>query len=197
MRIAISGSHSLGKSTVVNDWVSAYPDYYREEEPYRVLGLNGPYEILFREASTRIQNGIQLYYNISRIHRYSTSKEKVIFDRAPIDYIAYSQYTANQKTTDIDNNFVESMIPAVRESLDHIDILAFVPKSDDWPVEMEDDGIRPIDYAYRDQVDAIFKEIYRDCRFNIIPKSGGPKIIELIGPPIERLEQIKAAIYRY
>lgn len=48
---------------------------------------------------------------------------------------------------------------------------------------MEDDGIRPIDYAYRDQVDAIFKEIYRDCRFNIIPKSGGPKSLSLLVLP--------------
>jgi hypothetical protein len=47
MRIAISGSHSLGKSTVVNDWVELNGDYMREEEPYRVLGLRGPYEILF------------------------------------------------------------------------------------------------------------------------------------------------------
>jgi len=197
LRIAISGSHSLGKSTVVNDWVAAHPDYYREEEPYRVLGLNGPYEICFREASTRLQNGIQLYYNISRIHRYPATADKVIFDRAPVDYIAYSQYTANQGTTDIDDDFVESMVPAVRESLDHLDILAFVPKSDAWPVEMEEDGIRPVDHAYRDEVDTIFKEIYRNSRFNIIPKSGGPRIIELFGPPMQRLEQIIAAILEY
>ena len=197
MRIAISGSHSLGKSTVVNDWVAAHPDFHREEEPYRVLGLNGPYEICFREASTRLQNGIQLYYNISRIHRYPTTADKVIFDRAPVDYIAYSQYTANQGTTDIDDDFVESMVPAVRESLDHLDILAFVPKSDAWPVEMEEDGIRPVDDAYRDEVDTIYKEIYRNSRFNIIPKSGGPRIIELFGSPMQRLEQIRAAILEY
>ena len=50
MRIAISGSHSLGKSTVVNDWVASRAGYTREEEPYRALGLHGPYEILFRDS---------------------------------------------------------------------------------------------------------------------------------------------------
>ncbi|CAK6700738.1 hypothetical protein BBFGKLBO_02925 [Synechococcus sp. CBW1107] len=69
MRIAVSGSHSLGKSTVVNDWVVCHGDYIREEDPYRALGLQGPCEILFREASTRLHNGIQLYYSISRVHR--------------------------------------------------------------------------------------------------------------------------------
>ena len=62
MRIAISGSHSLGKSTVVNEWVAKNPAFRREEEPYRALGLYGPYEILFRDASTKLHNGIQMYY---------------------------------------------------------------------------------------------------------------------------------------
>jgi hypothetical protein len=52
MRIAVSGSHSLGKSTLVDDWVARYPQFTREEEPYRALGLYGPYQILFRDEST-------------------------------------------------------------------------------------------------------------------------------------------------
>lgn len=94
----------------------------------------------------------------------------MIFDRAPVDSIAYSVYTANQGATDIDAAFVETLVPAVRESLDYPDILAFVPKTDDWPVEMEADGIRPVDHAYRDEVDAIFKQIYREGRFQVMPE---------------------------
>jgi len=194
MRIAISGSHSLGKSTVVNDWVAAHPEFRREEEPYRALALNGPYEILFREASTRLHNGIQMYYNISRVYRYSSPADDVIFDRAPVDYLAYSQYTANQGSTDIDSAFVASMVPAVRESLDHLDILAFVPKSEAWPVEMEADGIRPVDHAYRDEVDVIFKQIYREGRFAVMPSVHPPLMLELVGSRHQRLDQLREAI---
>ena len=194
MRIAVSGSHSLGKSTLVNNWVTRHPRFLREEEPYRVLGLYGPYDILFRDRSTKLHNGIQLYYNISRVHRYGDFADDVIFDRAPVDYLAYSQYTANQGTTDIDDAFVESMVPAVRESLDHLDILAFVPRSEEWPVSIEDDGIRPVDYAYRDEVDAIFKEIYRAGRFQIFPDKKRPLIVELSGPREQRLDQLQKAI---
>ncbi len=194
MRIAISGSHSLGKSTVVNDWMAQHPGFLREEEPYRALGLYGPYEILFRDASTKLHNGIQLFYNISRIHRYGNFADDVIFDRAPVDYLAYSQYTANQGSTDIDDAFVESMVPAVRESMDHLDILAFVPRSEDWPVAMEDDGIRPVDYAYRDEVDAIFKEIYREGRFQVFPEKNSPLLVELGGSRETRLSQLQEAI---
>ena len=196
MRIAVSGSHSLGKSTVVNDWVARHPGFRREEEPYRALGLHGPYEILFRDASTKLHNGIQLYYSIGRVHRYADPSDDVIFDRSPVDYVAYSQYTADRGSTDIDDAFVESMVPGVRESLDRLDILAFVPKSGEWPVEMEADGIRPVDHAYRDEVDAIFKQIYREGRFGVMPpsKGPGPLLIELRGPRQQRLDQLQAAI---
>jgi AAA domain len=159
-----------------------------------LLSLRGPYEILFRDASTRLHNGIQLYYSISRLNRYSTPAQQVIFDRAPVDYIAYSQYTANQRSTDIDDDFVMSMVSAVRESLDRLDILAFVPQSDNWPVAMEDDGIRPVDHSYRDEVDAIFKQIYRDGHFDILPKMSPPLLIELVGSPEHRLLQLAQAV---
>jgi len=194
MRIAVSGSHSLGKSTVVNDWVTRHPQFRREEEPYRALGLHGPYEILFRDESTRLHNGLQLYYNLSRVHRYATSADDVIFDRAPMDYLAYSQFTADTGCTDIDDAFVASMVSAVTESLDHVDIVAFVPKSDEWPVEMEADGIRPIDHEYRDAVDAIFKQIYRDGRYGVMQGENRPRLIELVGGREQRLDQLQQVI---
>jgi len=194
MRIAISGSHSLGKSTVVRDWLNSNPDYLWEDEPYRALSLNGPYEIAFQDESTRLHNGLQLFYSISRVHRYSSMTDNVIFDRCPIDYLAYSQYTAETGKTDIDSDFVLSMVDAVRESLDHLDILAFVPSSIEWPVLIEEDGIRPLDVEYRDSVDLIFKKIYRENLYNLSPVFGNLKLIELIGDQTQRLHQIQEAI---
>jgi hypothetical protein len=193
MRIAVSGSHSLGKSTLVDDWVARYPQFTREEEPYRALGLYGPYQILFRDESTRLHNGIQLYYSLSRVHRYAAQTDDVIFDRAPVDYLAYSQYTADAGSTDIDDAFVMSMVQPVIESLDRLDIIAFVPKSDEWPVEMEADGIRPTDYAYRDAVDAVFTQIYREGRYGVISGERHPLVVELVGSRQDRLDQLAQA----
>ena len=193
MRIAVSGSHSLGKSTLVDDWVARYPEFTREEEPYRALGLYGPYQILFRDESTRLHNGIQLYYSLSRVHRYAAQTDDVIFDRAPVDYLAYSQYTADAGSTDIDDAFVMSMVPAVIESLDRLDIIAFVPKSDEWPVQMEADGIRPTDYAYRDAVDAVFTQIYREGRYGVFSGERHPLVVELVGSRQDRLDQLAQA----
>ena len=86
------------------------------------------------------------------------------------------------------------MVPAVRESLDHLDILAFVPKSDAWPVEMEADGIRPVDHDYRDAVDAIFKQIYRQGRYGVMQGERRPHLVELVGSREQRLQQLQQAI---
>lgn len=110
------------------------------------------------------------------------------------DYLAYSQYTADTGCTDIDDAFVMSMVPAVLESLDRLDILAFVPKSDEWPVEMEADGIRPVDHEYREAVDAIFKQIYRDGRYEVLNAQNGPRVIELSGSREQRLAQLEQVI---
>ena len=193
MRIAISGAHSQGKSTLVWDWVKRHPDYIREEEPFRALHSEG-YPIRFRQECTRLDNGIQLYYNLSRLHRYHHSSDSVIFDRSPVDYVAYSQYTANYGRTDIDDAFVAAMAPSVREALQCLDLLVFLPISPEWPVEMEDDGIRPIDLPYRDEVDGLFKQIYREQRFNLMPQTKAPRLIELWGSREQRLHALEQAI---
>ena len=193
VRIAISGAHSQGKSTLVWDWVKRHPHYTREEEPFRALHSEG-YDIQFRQECNRLHNGIQMYYNASRVNSYRSSDECVIFDRAPVAYIAYSQYTADYATTDINDAFVDAMVPRVRDTLQNLDLIVFIPISDQWPVEMEDDGIRPIDLPYCSEVDAIFKQIYRDQRFNVMPSLNAPQLIELWGSREERLDRIEKVI---
>ena len=192
MRIAISGSHSLGKSTLVWDWIKRHPQYTREEEPFRALD-GEMYDIRFRQESNRLHNGIQMYYNASRVNLYSSINDCVIFDRAPVDYIAYSQYTADKKTTDIDDAFVDAMVPRVKETLQRLDLVVFIPMTNRWPVDMEDDGIRPVDLPYRAEVDAIFKQIYRDERFSVMPDKNRPKLIELWGSREQRLDRLQQA----
>ena len=59
---------------------------------------------------------------------------------------------------------------------------------------MEDDGIRPIDLPYRDEVDAIFKQIYRDQQWSVMPEQAGPRVLELWGSREQRLERLEQAI---
>ncbi|KTC83801.1 AAA family ATPase [Legionella brunensis] len=194
MRIAVSGTHSLGKSTFVWDFIKTHPHYRREEEPYRALRAN--YDIKFGKESTRFCNGIQLYYNISRVKQYHDSSCNVVFDRSPIDYIAYSLYTEYYHQTDLNMAFVESLIEPVRESLEFIDLLIFISINKKHLVDIENDGIRPIDEAYRAEVDAFFKQIYFDNRYQIMPLKNAPHIIELWGSREERVKKISNLLSR-
>ena len=127
---------------------------------------------------------------------YWQPSECVIFDRCPVDYIAYSQYTSNYETTDIDDQFVESLAARVRDSLQNLDLLIFLPITSEWPVAMENDGIRPTDLSYRDEVDVIFKQIYREQRFSVMPINNPPAFIELWGAREDRLNSLEQVIQR-
>ena len=153
MRLAVFRSHSLGKSTFMRNPFAA--------STRKVMTSN------FARNLTDCTMAFSFFYNISRVKIYNQTSDNVIFNRSPIDYLAYSQYTANHGTTDIDNHFVETMIAAVRDSLKNIDLLAFIPICNAWPIAMEDDDIRRVDLPYRDEVDGIFKQIHHNHRFTV------------------------------
>ena len=54
-------------------------------------------------------------------------------------------------------------------------------------------GIRPVDLPYRAEVDAIFKQIYRDERFSVMPDKNRPKLLELWGSREQRLDRLQQA----
>lgn len=188
MRIAVSGTHSVGKSTFVWDFIKTHPDYIREEEPYRAL--REFYPIKFGKQATNYCNGIQLFYNLNRVQKYQSSNDKVIFDRCPIDYIAYSMYAARYHQTDMDEKFVHSIIEPIRESLALLDLIVFVTVNNKHPIQIENDGIRLIDPKYRIEVDEFLKEIYFNNLFNVFPKQNAPELVELWGSREDRVTKI-------
>ncbi|UYN97742.1 MAG: AAA family ATPase [Enhydrobacter sp.] len=191
MRIAVSGTHSVGKSTLVADIHKSIGKFVHEEEPYRAL--RDLYPIKFGKESTRYCNGIQCFYNISRVQQYRSARDHVIFDRCPIDYIAYSIYTAHHKQTDLDMAFVQSLVEPVRESLAFLDAVVFVPVTQKHPIHLEDDGIRLVDKEYRWEVDRHFKRIYRDGLYDLFG-SKGPRLVEVTGSREERIDQLRSLL---
>ncbi len=191
MRIAISGSHSLGKSTFVNDFLKAHPNYSFEDEPYRAL--RHEHDIKFAEDQTRHHIMLQLNYCIRQIKRYNVGAN-VICDRCPADYIPYASYTVDYGHTDIDKAFIESLYPLVRDSLKNLDLIVFIPISDAYPIELEDDGHRPTHDLYREWVDHAFKKLYRENLTTIMPQTNSPRLIEIVGDRQTRLKQLNTCI---
>lgn len=187
MRIAISGSHSLGKSTFVTDFLKKHPDYSFEEEPYRAL--RHAHDIKFAEDQTCYHIMLQINYCIKQIKQYPIGKN-VICDRCPADYIPYASYTVDYGHTDIDTMFIKSLYPLVQDALKNLDLIVFIPISAQHPIALEDDGHRPTHDIYRDWVDKAFKKLYRENLQAIMPPVNAPRVIEIVGDRQTRLRQL-------
>ena len=114
MRIAFTGSHRVGKTTLAEEIADYFPNYDFKNEPYLQLEETGH---LFSEIPTTDDYIEQFNYSVKQIKE---SGKDVIFDRCPFDLLAYIY--AKSKIKDIQTRY-ETMINAMSK----IDIVIFVP----------------------------------------------------------------------
>ena len=124
MRIAISGTACQGKYTLVKDFLDLWPSYKTPEKTYRsVLQENN----LSHSSKTNKETQRKILdFMIEEQQKYRSS-DNVIFDRCPLDNLVYSMWACEQNNSDIDEEFVSSCIPLVRESFRNLDIIFFIP----------------------------------------------------------------------
>src|SRR5262245_14398118 len=87
MRIAVSGAHGGGKSTLVADLAAQLPTYEVLQEPYYALLEQGVAFPDLRTPETSEDFELQLERSIKMLVTHSGSD--VLFDRCPADYFAY------------------------------------------------------------------------------------------------------------
>jgi hypothetical protein len=181
MRIAVSGTHFMGKSTLIEDFVKKHPEYQSEAEPYYKLhtaglSLEPPVEDLLEE----------LHYSIAEINKYKDI-QNIIFDRCPVDFIAYAMCALEQDDIDIHDSEVAELFPEIKEVLNNLDLIIFLPISKENQIEYDEDNP-----AYRKAADKNFKKIYRDEILDIFPKYGHPRIIEIWGDREVRIKKVES-----
>lgn len=86
MRIAISGTHCCGKSTLIEAFRLRHRDYVHEPEAYEAL--QEFYGEGFGDEPTADDFYRQLEYQVDRLRQYGVG-DRVIFERSPVDYLAY------------------------------------------------------------------------------------------------------------
>jgi thymidylate kinase len=115
MKIAITGAHRTGKTTLVEKLNEALPDYDCKAEAYYELEENGH---AFSETPVLEDYILQLEYSINQI---TTGGDNIIFDRCPIDMLAYIQ-----AGNEFGNFDMQSMYQRVQNLMTEIDLLIFV-----------------------------------------------------------------------
>jgi len=185
MKIAVIGTQCIGKTTYVNDFLKKWPMYSKPEKSYR--------DVIKEKNLNKNENGDEESQKVildclvdQAIE--SSKKDFVIMDRCVLDNLAYTAWlNADGKVSD---EFFEKTRLIVKETLKFYDILFFLPITKFSNIKIEDDGLRSIDEAYRQEVDALFKVFqisYNKADGRVFPTEDSPAMIEIYGNPQERI----------
>ena len=112
VRIAVSGTHRVGKSTLVAQLAKALPQYACVEEPYHLLEEDG-YE--FGWPPSEEDFAAQLRRSVEEI---MAAGEDVLFDRCPADLVAYLL---------VEECDARAALERSREAMRLLDLVVFVP----------------------------------------------------------------------
>ena len=192
MRIAVSGTACVGKSTFVSDFLDNWKDIYKTPvTTYRDILTSSD-----RPHSKKTCKDTQLAILNMMVdeHMKHERKDNVIFDRCPVDNLVYSIHAYENPDSDIDEDFINECIPMVKESMRFIDILFYIPY--DEGVKVESNGSRETDATYIKEVDNLLAQVEHQ---SLQPTSvffhgdDRPAVITLTGNPKERIRQ--ASLY--
>jgi len=194
MKIALIGSQCVGKTTLINSFIKQWPMYSCPEKTYRdsIKQQN----LKLNKVGTKEHQKIILNALIDEIqHVVSSDAKYVIFDRCPIDNIAYSLWHYAKGTEGFDSEFIMDCKTLAALTLKHYDVLFYLPVRKEIPlVEKEN---RDMDEMFREEIDNIFNSMvnsYEKSTGAFFPREDCPAVIRLDGPPDMRLPQMSLYI---
>ena len=169
MRIAVSGTHGVGKSTLIDEFLRRHHEFVHEPEPYTMM-----VEDLGEEFSAEpcVEDFLrQLEFNIDRIQQHAPG-ENVIYERCPVDFLAYIHA--------LDRKSAEALLERVSEAMRHLDLILYLPfdgTSEEFP-------------KLQRAVDRRLRSIFREDEFGIM-SSTNAIIVEAEGSTDHRLHTLE------
>ncbi|HEY0763677.1 MAG TPA: AAA family ATPase [Pyrinomonadaceae bacterium] len=171
MGIAVSGTHGVGKSTLIEEFLRRHPEFVHEPEPYTVLVEDFGEEFGAEPCVEDFQR--QLEFNLERLGQHSAD-ENVIYERCPVDFLAYIA-TLNQRSA-------EALVDSISEALKHLDLIVYLPfdgtsNADEFP-------------KLQRAVDRQLSAIYREDEFGIMSATNAI-VVEADGTTTQRLRVLE------
>jgi hypothetical protein len=173
VRIAVSGTHSTGKSTLVAALGERLPDHTIVAEPYEVLVERG-YE--FAHPPNVEDFVVQLKQSLLSLRRRSPNR---IFDRCPLDFVGYIAASPGAERFDL-----EAWRGPIARAMQSLDLVVVVHAD---PVH--DPAIAVEDPVWRLAVDDALRDIVDDDDFDLCD---GVDTLILDGPWEHRVERVLA-----
>jgi hypothetical protein len=185
MRIAVSGTHCCGKSTLIDAFLIAHPDFAHEPEPYIVLQED--YGEIFASEPSADDFYRQLEFQVDRLHCYKPG-DLVIYERSPVDFFAYLLALNDLHKDSQTMQLIESSYDIVRDAIQLLDVIVFLPLNDNDDGTVISDSEDP---ALRIAVNDRLTSIFNNDDFNLFI-SNRPLIVEAIGSTPQRLQILES-----
>lgn len=121
MRIAVTGTHRVGKSTLVEELGERLADYRVVDEPYHLLeeeGYTFASPPCFEDFLEQLRRSMALLED-------AEGARNVLFDRCPLDFLGYLLTHEESDAFDL-----EEWLARVRFTIQTLDLIVFVPIED-------------------------------------------------------------------
>ena len=189
MKIAFVGSQSVGKSTLIKEFLKKWPMYKQPEKTYR--DLIEEKKLKLNKKGNKESQEIILNALVDEIQHVSARGDgHYVFDRCVIDNIAYSLWlNSNKRVTD---DFIVNSKAIMAETVKMFDIIFYIPIHEDIKVNSRKN--RDSDLVYREEIDNILKALvvsYEKGTGRFFPLSDCPPVITLDMHPSARCDQIR------
>ncbi|HZM90349.1 MAG TPA: hypothetical protein VFF31_27770 [Blastocatellia bacterium] len=186
MRIAVSGTHCCGKSTLIDAFLLNHPDFSHEPEPYIVL--QEEYGEDFAAEPSLDDFHRQLEFNVQRLRCYHFG-ERVIYERSPVDFLAYLMAINDLQRDATNTRIIEDSLDVVIEAIQLLEVIVFLP------LDVDDDVVFGTpdseDLELRRAVDSRLANILNGDDLDLFSASG-PKVLEAHGSTTQRLQTLEA-----
>jgi hypothetical protein len=176
VRVGVSGTHGTGKTTLVDGLCARLPGHVPAGEPYFLLEEEG-YEFEFPPS---LDDFRALFLRSLRM--LGSAAPQVVFDRTPLDYLAYLAVRGADPEREADPAALRSGLA----SLDLLIITPITPETEQFLPRAEMPRLR------EEMNDALLELVYRDP----LQAWGDIPVLELSGPLDGRLGEVLAALAR-
>ena len=180
MRICVSGTQNIGKSTFIKNFLEEFTMYKTPDTSYR--DIISKYEIN-QQATEEVQREVRDFISDQAMNY--TSASNIIYDRGILDNAVYSLWKNDKDSDAISDGFIHQSLHMCREVCKFYDIIFYFPITQHHEVEITDETkFRDTDSNYREEIDMLFKaalQTYHKKEDLFFDMRDAPAIIELFG----------------
>lgn len=118
MRIAVTGTHRVGKSTLIEALEERLAEYRVIDEPYHLLEEEG-YEFA---SPPSLEDFLEQLRRSMELLEDEEDGRNVLFDRCPLDFLGY--LLTHEESASFD---LEEWLARIRSTMETLDLVVFVP----------------------------------------------------------------------